>query len=77
MGKEFNSAFLVRADGTTGGVYHKMHLVPWGEYVPLKDLLFFVGPLVQAIGTGFVAGDRADAASGRRPPCQRRRFATR
>ena len=56
VGKEFNSAFLVRADGTTGGVYHKMHLVPWGEYVPLKDLLFFVGPLVQAIGTGFVAG---------------------
>ena len=54
--REFNSAFLVRADGTTGGVYHKMHLVPWGEYVPLKDLLFFVGPLVEAIGTGFVAG---------------------
>jgi apolipoprotein N-acyltransferase len=57
--KAFNSAFLVRADGTTGGVYHKMHLVPWGEYVPLKDLLFFVGPLVEAIGTGFVAGDKA------------------
>ncbi len=54
--KEFNSAFLVRADGTTGGVYHKMHLVPWGEYVPLKKLLFFVGPLVEAIGTGFDAG---------------------
>ena len=57
--KAFNSAFLVRPDGTTGGVYHKMHLVPWGEYVPLKDLLFFVGPLVEAIGTGFVQGDEA------------------
>ena len=28
-----------------------MHLVPWGEYVPLKNWLFFVGPLVEAIGT--------------------------
>jgi apolipoprotein N-acyltransferase len=55
----FNSAFLVRADGATGGMYSKMHLVPWGEYVPLKDLLFFVGPLVEAIGTGFVAGQDA------------------
>jgi apolipoprotein N-acyltransferase len=55
--KAYNSAFLVRPDGATGGMYSKMHLVPWGEYVPLKDWLFFVGPLVEAIGTGFVAGE--------------------
>jgi apolipoprotein N-acyltransferase len=55
--RAFNSAFLVRSDGTNGGIYSKMHLVPWGEYVPLKDLLFFVGPLVEAIGVGFVAGE--------------------
>jgi apolipoprotein N-acyltransferase len=58
-GRAFNSAFLVRADGSTGGVYRKIHLVPWGEYVPLKDLLFFVGPLVEAIGTGFAPGTEA------------------
>lgn len=55
--KSFNAAFLIRADGTTGAVYRKMHLVPWGEYVPLKNWLTFVGPLVQAIGRGFDPGD--------------------
>ena len=53
----YNAAFLVRADGGDGGVYRKMHLVPFGEYVPLRRLLFFVGPLVEAIGSGFAAGD--------------------
>lgn len=48
--KYYNSAFLVRGDGTTAGAYRKMHLVPFGEYVPLKELLFFAGPLVEAVG---------------------------
>ena len=48
--KYYNSAFLVRADGTTAGVYRKMHLVPLGEYVPLKPLFFFAAPLVEAVG---------------------------
>ncbi len=55
--KSFNAAFMIRADGATGAVYRKIHLVPWGEYVPLKDWLTFVGPLVQAIGRGFDAGN--------------------
>jgi apolipoprotein N-acyltransferase len=54
----YNSAFLVTADGTTGGVYRKMHLVPFGEYVPAKNLLFFAAPLVQAV-SDFSAGDEA------------------
>jgi apolipoprotein N-acyltransferase len=29
----FNSAFLLRRDGTTAAVYRKMHLVPFGEFV--------------------------------------------
>ena len=51
----YNAAFLVRKDGSVGGVYQKMHLVPFGEFVPLQRLLFFVGPLVEQVG-GFTPG---------------------
>jgi apolipoprotein N-acyltransferase len=51
----YNAAFLVRKDGTVAGVYQKMHLVPFGEFVPLQQLLFFVGPLVEQAGS-FSAG---------------------
>ena len=64
--KFFNAAFLVRADGTTAGVYRKMHLVPFGEYVPLKRLLFFAGPLVEQVGP-FSAGDEATLLPVRPP----------
>ena len=55
----------VQPDGTVGAVYRKMHLVPFGEYVPLKRLLFFVGPIVEAV-SDFTPGRRAGAAAGRR-----------
>jgi len=45
-----NSAFMLDLEGATSSIYHKMHLVPYGEYVPMKKLLFFVEKMVQAIG---------------------------
>lgn len=53
--KLYNSALLLKPDGTTVGTYHKSHLVPFGEYVPLQDILPFISPLVQAVGN-FSAG---------------------
>lgn len=34
--RRYNSAVLVRPDGEFAGRYDKIHLVPFGEYVPLK-----------------------------------------
>lgn len=51
----YNSAFLVAPDGRQVAAYRKMQLVPFGEYVPLRALLFFVAPLVESV-SDFTAG---------------------
>ena len=53
----FNSAVLIGPDGRTRDSYQKIHLVPFGEFVPFKRLLFFVGPLIQAV-SDFSHGER-------------------
>ncbi len=51
-----NSAFLLSPTGTVVGRSDKIHLVPFGEYVPLAKLLPFVHKLVVGIGD-FSAGE--------------------
>lgn len=60
----FNSAFLISDQGVVAGRYDKEHLVPFGEYVPLKKILFFLGPLVQAVA------DFSPGTTLRPLPCQ-------
>ncbi|EKD35482.1 MAG: hypothetical protein ACD_75C01894G0002 [uncultured bacterium] len=50
-----NSAYLLGSDGTLSGRYDKVHLVPYGEYVPLRRLFPFIGKLVVGVGD-FKAG---------------------
>lgn len=45
-----NSAILFDRGGNIPYVYDKIHLVPFGEYVPLKKILFFLDKLVVGIG---------------------------
>lgn len=45
-----NAALLVGSDGALHGAYEKVKLVPFGEYLPFRRWLGFLGPLVQAVG---------------------------
>ena len=48
--KFFNSAFLVSPEGALKGRYDKIHLVPYGEYVPLRQFFPFIDKMVVGIG---------------------------
>lgn len=46
----YNSAFLAERDARIRQAYHKQHLVPFGEYIPMKKWLTFARSLTTAVG---------------------------
>ena len=55
--KAFNSIYGIGADGTILDAYDKTHLVPFGEYLPMQELLQRTG-LRQLVRSGFSPGPR-------------------
>ena len=49
-GRYYNVARIVTPEGLSGPPYRKIHLVPFGEYVPLPKLFFFAQQVSTEIG---------------------------
>jgi len=60
--RAYNSIYVIDPDGSIHGIYDKVHLVPFGEYLPFQPLLERLGlqQLTKMVG-GFLAGDRRRA----------------
>jgi apolipoprotein N-acyltransferase len=54
--KYFNSSLLIRPDGSVAEPYHKMILMPFGEYTPLASWIPFLRDINATAGQ-FTAGD--------------------
>ena len=55
----FNSAYFLSAEGKELGSYDKIHLVPFGEHVPWKNVFTFIETISKDVG-GFSPGTSYD-----------------
>ncbi len=60
----FNSAALVNPQGEWVGRYDKVHLVPFGEYLPFPQLFAFAGGLTKEVGEFSRGASRAPLDAG-------------
>ena len=57
--RAYNSIYVIDHDGTVLSVYDKLHLVPFGEFLPYQDLLEKIGlEQLTRVQGGFIAGAR-------------------
>jgi apolipoprotein N-acyltransferase len=67
--RAYNSVYVIDHDGTVLSVYDKVHLVPFGEYLPFQSALEKLGLMqLTKVQGGFLAGDRHRAYDLRGAP---------
>jgi apolipoprotein N-acyltransferase len=67
--RAYNSIYVIDHDGTILSVYDKIHLVPFGEYLPFQDFFENLGLMqLTKLPGGFIAGDRRRPLSVPRAP---------
>lgn len=57
--RAYNSVYVIHHDGSIGALYDKVHLVPFGEYLPFQGFLEGLGLMqLTKVQGGFIAGER-------------------
>jgi apolipoprotein N-acyltransferase len=60
--RAYNSVYVIDPDGSVHGIYDKVHLVPFGEYLPFQTLLERLGlQQLTKVAGGFLSGGRRRA----------------
>jgi apolipoprotein N-acyltransferase len=67
--RAYNSIYVIDHDGSILSVYDKIHLVPFGEYLPFQNFLEKLGLMqLTKLPGGFIAGERRRAMEVPRAP---------
>jgi apolipoprotein N-acyltransferase len=67
--RAYNSIYVIDHDGSILSVYDKIHLVPFGEYLPFQSFLEKLGLMqLTKLPGGFIAGERRRSLSVPRAP---------
>jgi apolipoprotein N-acyltransferase len=67
--RAYNSIYVIDHDGSILSVYDKIHLVPFGEYLPFQNFLEKLGLMqLTKLPGGFIAGERGRAMELPRAP---------
>lgn len=67
--RALNSVYVIDHDGSILSVYDKVHLVPFGEYLPFQETLEKLGLMqLTKVPGGFIPGDRRRAMEVPRAP---------